>query len=78
MPAKHGNTSNMFAHLRDHPVQFREIKVSLLLISVLNINYLKDKMLKLCALLFPFAMLRARTPRAMLKFVSRILTTKMQ
>ncbi len=69
----------MFAHLRDnHPVQFREIKVSLLLISVLNINYLKDKMLKLCALLFPFAMLRARTPRAVLKFVSRILTTKMQ
>ncbi len=59
MPAKHWNTSNMFAHLRDdHPVQFREIKVSLLLISVLNINYLKDKMLKLCALLFPFAMLR--------------------
>jgi hypothetical protein len=26
--AKHGNTSNMFAHIRDnHPLQFREIKV---------------------------------------------------
>lgn len=28
--AKHGNTSNMFAHLRDnHSVQFKEMKVSL-------------------------------------------------